>query len=431
MAGPTQPPFYVPRFEPTFWQGEPVNSAVLQILTAGGKPKKTEWAARTTYIPPPDWVWTAPPSDTLRLLTFGGKPKKTEWAATGYTYVPPSDWLGKPVASNIRTIPVTTAPFSNYCCGVMLRGPAPDQFWTGAPIGAPFEMLGGQVPTKRWRYDYDSGATLWQGVPRGASFNALGGQVPTKQWRWDYVPEPVWQGKPQSTNVNTFAAAAPFFTQWRYDLTPSPDWVSKPLPSSVVRLLTAGGNPAHQQWRYDWNSGAAFWQGSPRATNVLTLAQTAPFHTQWRYDYDSGRTWWQGAPIGVHSPIFNPGPPIPPIPPTTTGGGELPRGGKYQWNWRDFNDRAWLKAFRDEFYRARKRRNAERRREELEELDRILAAATAQPTTIEQKYDLQRAGELLLSTAALGTERYDRITENLTALAAEIDDEEAFILLSD
>ena len=105
----------------------------------------------------------------------------------------------------------------------------------------------------------------------------------------------------------------------------------------------------------------------------------------------------------------------------------------YRWRWTDFNDRAWLKAFRDEFYRLRRLKNPERRRRQFEVLEQKFIGAAERAleyeTPYEKKLDLVQLGELLQGFATPAS--FDRIEMYLVALAAEIDDEEAFLLLND
>ena len=312
----------------------------------------------------------------------------------------------------------------------------PEPPWTGKPQASstlPAFTAGGEPFARFWRYDYVCDP-VWPGEPQPTNIGTFPVSVKPfgKWWAWNHVPDPVWQGVPVSVTIETFpAAATPFSRLWRYDLTPSPDWTWQPAASGAMRALTAGGAPTYRQWRYDYDSGATFWQGVPLVTNITTLVQTAPFHQQWRYDWDSGRSWWQGAPIGVNVPIANPGPPVPVVPPTTGAGGELPPG--YRWRWTDFNDRAWLKAFRDEFYRLRRLKNPERRRRQFEVLEQKFIGAAERAleyeTPYEKKLDLVQLGEMLQGFATPAS--FDRIEMYLVALAAEIDDEEAFLLLND
>src|SRR4051812_38287925 len=66
---------------------------------------------------------------------------------------------------------------------------------------------GGEVPTKRWRWDPSIDEPLWLGVPDASASIVLTttqqklygkpGQVQAKQWRWDpSTDEPIWQGQP-------------------------------------------------------------------------------------------------------------------------------------------------------------------------------------------------------------------------------------------
>ena len=331
-----------------------------------------------------------------------------------------------------RTFPVSIKPFSR----LWRRDHVPDPVWQGEPQAANIGTLpGAPAPfSKLWRWDHvPDPAWIWTSPPSDPlRLLTVGGEPFSRLWRYDYVPDALWQGAPVSVPIETFPAVSlPFGRLWRYDLTPSPDWTWQAPGSPALRALTAGGAPAHRQWRYDYDSGAAFWQGVPLVTNITTLVQTAPFSRQWRYDWDSGRSWWQGAPIGVNVPIANPGPPVPVVPPTTGAGGELPPG--YRWRWTDFNDRAWLKAFRDEFYRLRRLKNPERRRRQFEVLEQKFIGAAERAleyeTPYEKKLDLVQLGELLQGFATPAS--FDRIEMYLVALAAEIDDEEAFLLLND
>lgn len=443
------------------WKGSPLGSYTLLDLTAGGKPFLKLW--RYDVTPSPDWLGE-PYSTNIGTFPVVVKPFSNEWAQ--YLYVPPSDWTwnAPPVFPGRIPGPPAATPQTQFWApsppvktewqwsppyNIELSSPVapqapfskqwrydyvPEPFWVWepppdwtlrTPTTAPF--------SKQWRWDYQpEPAWTWDGSSDWSLF------IPAvkpfgKLWRWDYQQDAPWVGAPVSVNIETFPAAGTSFSRlWRYDLTPSPDWTWQPPASGILQALTAGGAPTHLQWRYDYTPEPV-WRGTPVSASYAALKESGkPFGMLWRYDWDSGRSWWQGAPIGVNVPIANPGPPIP-VPPTTgTGGGERwPPG--YRWRWTDFNDRAWLKAFRDEFYRLRRLKNPERRRAQFEVLEQKFIGAAERvleyETPYEKKLDLVQLGEMLQGFAAPAS--FDRIEMYLVALAAEIDDEEAFLLLND
>jgi hypothetical protein len=107
------------------------------------------------------------------------------------------------------------------------------------------------------------------------------------------------------------------------------------------------------------------------------------------------------------------------------GGGKLPRG--YSWN--DFSDREWWNAFRACVLAAHRRKHPKQRSEELLALEEAFKQKVAEQE--EYTAEVMRAGEALQAAAETVSEQFAmRVEMLLAAIAAEIDDEDSFLLLN-
>lgn len=257
MAGPAQPPFYVPRGDPPPpWVGIPIRSNTLSLLTGGGNPVSNEWLARYIYVPPSDWTWPGIiTGDVVFQLTVGGRPFKKLWRWDNF---PDPVWQGEPQPTNIGTFPVAQAPFSTERFTQFTY--VTDAFWVGIPTAVP-DGLTGIIPEgviwfpdpiyeQPWQWDPPYNNNLltpttvtpfanewfaqskyvappdWLGAPVGAPFEILGGKVTTRQWRWDHLPDQFWQGTPLARNAQirsvTTLFVLPSYAQSYY--VPDTEW---------------------------------------------------------------------------------------------------------------------------------------------------------------------------------------------------------------
>jgi hypothetical protein len=220
------------------------------------------------------------------------------------------------------------------------------------------------------------------------------------------------------------------------------DW---PLPQQprvlrtdqVQNLLLTAFAPTGAPFRQtDWqlptpaSRQAITWGFNLLQSTLAPPVVAAPFNQlDWPLPRATPRPILWGVPD--NSTILLPPGPVVPVTPPTGGGERLPRG--YRWNWRDFTDREWFKAFRQEFRRLKHLKNPQDRREQIEALEEALERAVdralSNETPQEIMVGLEKAGEMLLGAPELGAPAFERIEMYLVALAAEIDDEEAFLLL--
>ena len=113
------------------WLGTPRSSALLRMLTVGGKPFAKEWRS-DILLDAPLWQWQPPGSDIVRLLTEATPFAKRNWRSD---IVPPPDW-GMPnfwMSSDINRILSANKP--NHRLWQWNFDPPP--FWLGQPV-APF-----------------------------------------------------------------------------------------------------------------------------------------------------------------------------------------------------------------------------------------------------------------------------------------------------
>jgi hypothetical protein len=119
------------------------------------------------------------------------------------------------------------------------------------------------------------------------------------------------------------------------------------------------------------------------------------------------------------------------VPGTTDQGGAGRRTAGY--SWRDFSDTAWFNAFREQVLRAHRLKNRKRRKEEIVALERAIKQKIAQEEgrRAELAAEIERAGEVLTAAAETVSDQLaQHIADYFAALAAEIDDEDAFLLLN-
>ena len=230
----------------------------------------------------PQWQGVPLGSDTLFLLTANGPPiRPPQWR---WDYDPPPVWLADPVPTNIRTFPAATPVVNLWQQWTYDVAPP----WQGVPEAANYLLLGGQVRTAQWRWDQTPEAVWsWRPPPNEPLYQPAGKPF-GKQWRTDFdVDTRSWQWEPANVTIglpvpslqgagaifaqdadpdtrlwqwrappvaSIPAAAKPFSRQWRWDLTPDPAWTWPPQPTDTLYLLTAGGKPFGRQWRYDSRS---------------------------------------------------------------------------------------------------------------------------------------------------------------------------------
>jgi hypothetical protein len=269
LALPLAPPLTIYQWrlnvaEDVFWPAKPQASAVLaQLLTAAGQPPQAHW--NFGYDEPPAWR-----------------------AAS----IAPNLNLAEPSAS------ITPAPAWFWRVDI-----AEDPPWLGKPTAAPFNLLGGQVPTKFWRYDYVETPVWTWTAPQSAVLAPLltaGGQPPTPRWQplLDSAAS-AWQWQaPPNLPLSTPTVTLPFYNPWQAG-TVDQDvrlWLGVPINSAAIPLLTA--------------------QKVYAAGGQVPTFFFVPI-------YDLSPAYWQSGSQPVPVVILGPLPPIPPPPPPIlpTGGG--------------------------------------------------------------------------------------------------------------
>lgn len=212
---------------------------------------------------------------------------------------------------------------------VYVPRPAEEAFWQGKPTSsAAIRMLtqqkmygaGGQVPTKRYRFDYMIEEPVWVGEPEPSAAITLltqqkvygaGGQVPTKRYRFDYmIDEPLWLGEPEPSAAISLLTQQKIYgkggqvptREWRWDFnTGETFWTGEPEPSAAISLLTQqkvygqGGQVPTKRYRFD-TFDEPFWLGSPENAAALNLPvpSTAISRATFYVPRPSEETFWTG-----------------------------------------------------------------------------------------------------------------------------------------
>lgn len=260
MATVLRPPFVVPRpADDGFWQGQPDNSAALQLLTA------------------------------IKLFGAGGQAPTKQWHYDDD--VAASLWRGAPAASAI--LPLLTA--------------------------VKFFGAGGQAPSKQWRYDHDVGASFWQGQPNPSAvlqlltavkFFGAGGEAPPRRQWVAGVDEIGWTpsfGRNVALLNAAAAASNPFVSPlWKFAADDGSVWQGQPDNSAVLQLLTAvkffgaGGQAPTKRWSYDYLLDEPIWIGRPDASALLAPLLTAGGQVkarQWLWGRDDPPVWVRPFPV--------------------------------------------------------------------------------------------------------------------------------------
>ncbi len=298
---PTEQYSQPPQADATFWTGTPLSSLTLQLANL---PATQSYQLRSPFYAPdlllqPDWTWRPPPKN----LNLSVAPPfiTAQWRnpQVDVTY-----WNASPVASPAALIRIIAQPFSK----LWHPDPQADSTqWTGQPIGAATLKLltiGGQPTNKAWRYDYDNTTALWQGVPVATAISTIPlPPVVTYQLRSPFYapnpPEPtVWTGTPiiSAALIQSLSTTKPFVPVWRDNIAQEtqPWWQGPPLNLSLVfegvpeTLLFAPNPPVE-----------IGWGGSPVTASLvlLTTKIVEPFLKTWRYDFMLDVPLWTGAPI--------------------------------------------------------------------------------------------------------------------------------------
>jgi hypothetical protein len=293
--------------EQPWWQitAETLNSAAVQLLTAGGEPFNRQWRYdledKGGYVEALNWFWQ---SSSPSRLQSSSEPFFNQWYKINY--VPEPGWLGEAVSSTS----ILTQQTQLYQPGTIW---APDgeqnmPLWTATK-----QQSIGLTQTnpffKLWRYDHVPEPT-WYPPSEWLNSGAVqltyqqqklfgqAGQVLTKLWRWDHVPEPPWSPFADSLNSSAIqqltAGGKPFSKQdWRYDLVEQPGWVWA-APQTPTSNSLATTKPFYQLWNYNhvpeppW-SPASGWLNS---SQLRALVGGTPFTKQWRWDQVPEPSWY-------------------------------------------------------------------------------------------------------------------------------------------
>lgn len=292
--------FYAPRPpEQQVWQGKPLGSAALILLTAatffGAQGQAPAKRARFDYVEQPVWTGTPRRSATIALLT-----------------------------------------------------------------ARKFFGAGGQVPNRRWRFDYDSGASVWQPTfQRNSVLTSAVAATPLTQSRWRFdppettawtwqpppplalitltqlytpglqwdlgaPPDPAWQASAQR-NLNLFnstTVATPAIAQrWRFDQAEPTVWTWRPSPSLALTNTAPASPVIPSRWRFDVDA-VPIWNGGPRpaAASYIPPPTTQVPPARWNYNY-AADAFWQGTPLPSNIEFLVPAPIPPPVVLPPGGGG--------------------------------------------------------------------------------------------------------------
>lgn len=315
----TASPFYGQRWrfdqiESAGWNGGPLSSAIIPLLTQGGKPFSNTWSS-WYEAELPNWNGSPAKSAVLDLLTAGGEPFSNAWAASNIAEHPP--WLGTPSkAATLGLLTIGGQSFVNNWPPL----PVETQGWLGESIASYSLLITTEISQPF--------LNQWQPVPQGEAIGWLGaplandllrsltqaGQPPTKPWRYDFVEGPSWAWQaPAGTLIRALTATGQVGArQWRPDHLDFPAWSWGGGSSDGLRMLTAGGLPARNEWRYDCSSDASIWAWRPNALPI-TIPPSEPFFVQsWSFGIlgasGDGALWaWSPQRSGA---LYPPTPPI-------------------------------------------------------------------------------------------------------------------------
>ncbi len=281
--------------DPPTWTGEPINSAIIQILTSAGQVKPFRW--NHTLDDPSLWSGSPLRSVTMSMLTVGGQVKPFRW---NYSLDDPPMWQGSPVA---RSYPL----FASLAPSPFIR-PIPvwyseDAGWQGTPTRSaiiPMLTVGGQVKPFRWNYTVDDPPT-WQ-QPKGfnLTLNTTIVKPFTNRWAWAYPDEAsVWQ---PTINLNlnivlgsSFPGALSSYVNTPLD---NPTWDAKPI--GINKALNTLFQSPFTARPPQWYAEDAYWSGVPTRSQIIRLltAGGKPPTPRYQFNYDDA-SLWVGAPIGV------------------------------------------------------------------------------------------------------------------------------------
>jgi hypothetical protein len=313
--------------DPSYWSGEPINSAVLQqLLTApviygrGGQVPPFRWNA--SYDDASYWSGSPLHAAPIQLLTpqkvfgQGGQVPPFRW---NYTIDDPGFWAGAPLYSAIIQNLTQQKVFGQ-------GGQVPPYRWNytldDPPSWSPFveRNLSLLFPTtnpfsnRQWQWSDD--ASVWQGSPLSSgaitatrtqvSIFGQPGQAPPFRWNYTLDDPPSWQSWVR-TNINLFSPLALIPRAPFYGPRPSDDFLWQGAPVARNRnVLTTSVEPFNNYKTY-WYSEDSFWQGAPRASNLSVLSAQpalilrAPLYAPRPAD----EPYWQAAPIAQNVSLFS------------------------------------------------------------------------------------------------------------------------------
>jgi hypothetical protein len=291
---PFSPVIWGTVIDPSHWQGSPVNAKAVALTTTQvkfyGQPGQAppfRWNA--TLDDPPSW-WPANERNIGLLTTIITEPFSNTWVTVypaDYTLNFPPEWVGAPQHSAI--IPALTA--------------------------MTLFSAGGQVLPYRWNATLDDPPS-WQRQPQrsnAVSLLTVGGQPPTKTWRYDYDDSSTWwPATERDTKLITTAVAMPFSNIWStvypVDFTRNdpPEWVGSPRGSAVIPALTAvnlfgaGGQAPPFRWNAtidDSSTWQPHWFYNSNLTPPSNNTPAVPLVRQTVID----DAFWQGSPMAALS----------------------------------------------------------------------------------------------------------------------------------
>jgi hypothetical protein len=353
MAVVARPPLYVPRpaAEP-YWQGTPLASEVITLLTAaqifgvGGQAPTKQW--HYDYVADPIWQG-APTSNVVPQLLGGGQVPTKQWR---YDYVPDPIWTGALIPSAIDQLvslevgPVRPKQWEyhyvadpDWVANAVWGLQAPPDILFNPPGGKPFSK-------QNWRYDYVPAVDwVWEAppaltaiLPVTVKFYGAIGQAPTTFWvnYYNYVPDAFWTWTAPQTSI-LLAQPSAFTFYGAPGQVPTKDWkpyynYSQPetfwswtgiVGPPDILFHPSGGQPPTTDWQPYYNYDVAppiwNWRGPPDRTILQPAAVTfygqpgqAPNHLP-QYEavqvyYDQTPQLWQGSPAAGFT-VARPGPP--------------------------------------------------------------------------------------------------------------------------
>ncbi len=342
------------------WQGEPVNSAIIQLLTAAGQAKPFQW----NYTLDDQGVWTGSPDGAPLTLTAATqnpfKGRAPNWCAEDPV------WSGEPV--NSAAIQLLTA-VKFYGAGGQVPtftfrfGLDDPTVWSGEPINsATIQLLTapGKVKPFRWNYTLDD-ASGWSKNSSGSAIISIltaGGKPPTPHYQLHSDDASFWQGGPVSVYPYLSAVQPPVLPEAPF----SPFYVPRPPDDNIWQQLirfnqplnTVFGNPftIRQPITYFEDSLWTWQARRSSAISMLTVGgKVKPFRAN--FTYDDSASWVPtvrenlillstkiGQPFNLSSQWFNaamfynvdaPGWVGKPLPTFTSGVPGPPIVGKFEW----------------------------------------------------------------------------------------------------